>query len=328
VVSVPRVFEKVYNTAEQNARNDGKGRIFEMAVNTAIEYSTAQDSGGPGLLLRAKHALFDRLVYGKLRAALGGSCRAAISGGAPLGARLGHFYRGVGLTIYEGYGLTETSAAITVNRVDDVKVGSVGKLLPGNSMRLGDDDELVVKGGVVFGGYWHNDEETKAVLTDGWFHTGDLGAIDDDGFLTIIGRKKEIIVTAGGKNVAPAILEDRLRAHPLISQAMAVGDAKPFIAALITIDPEAFPAWKQRNGKSADASVGDLATDPDLVAEIDLAVKEANQAVSHAESIRKFRILPVDFTEDTGELTPTLKVKRKVVAQKFASDIEALYDKD
>jgi long-chain acyl-CoA synthetase len=328
VVSVPRVFEKVYNTAEQNARNDGKGRIFEMAVNTAIEYSTAQDRGGPGLLLRAKHALFDRLVYGKLRAALGGSCRAAISGGAPLGARLGHFYRGVGLTIYEGYGLTETSAAITVNRVDDVKVGSVGKLLPGNSMRLGDDDELVVKGGVVFGGYWHNDEETKAVLTDGWFHTGDLGAIDDDGFLTIIGRKKEIIVTAGGKNVAPAILEDRLRAHPLISQAMAVGDAKPFIAALITIDPEAFPAWKQRNGKSADASVGDLATDPDLVAEIDLAVKEANQAVSHAESIRKFRILPVDFTEDTGELTPTLKVKRKVVAQKFASDIEALYDKD
>jgi long-chain acyl-CoA synthetase len=327
VVSVPRVFEKVYNTAEQNARNDGKGRIFEMAVNTAIEYSTAQDSGGPPLLLRARHALFDRLVYGKLRAALGGNCRGAISGGAPLGARLGHFYRGVGLTIYEGYGLTETSAAITVNRVDDVKVGSVGKLLPGNSMRLGDDDELLVKGGVVFSGYWHNDDETKAVFTDGWFHTGDLGAIDDDGFLTIIGRKKEIIVTAGGKNVAPAILEDRLRGHPLISQAMCVGDAKPFIAALITIDPEAFGGWKQRNGKNADASVADLADDPDLVAEIDRDIKEANQAVSKAEAIRKFRILPVDFTEDTGELTPTLKVKRKVVAQKFASDIEALYDK-
>jgi long-chain acyl-CoA synthetase len=327
VVSVPRVFEKVYNTAEQNARNDGKGRIFEIAANTAIEWSQAQEAGGAGLVLKAKHAVFDRLVYGKLRAALGGNCRAAISGGAPLGARLGHFYRGVGLTIYEGYGLTETSAAITVNRVDDVKVGSVGKLLGGNSMRINDDGELLVRGGVVFNGYWHNEDETKAVFSDGWFHTGDLGAIDDDGFLTIVGRKKEIIVTAGGKNVAPALLEDRLRAHQLVSQAMVVGDAQPFIAALITIDPEAFPAWKSRNGKDASASVGDLADDSDLNAEIDLAVKEANQAVSHAESIRKFRILPVDFTEDTGELTPTLKVKRKVVAEKFASDIEALYTK-
>jgi long-chain acyl-CoA synthetase len=327
VVSVPRVFEKVYNTAEQNARNDGKGRIFEIAAATAIEWSQAQDTGGAGLLLKAKHAVFDKLVYGKLRAALGGNCRAAISGGAPLGARLGHFYRGVGLTIYEGYGLTETSAAVTVNRVDGLKVGSVGKLLGGNSMRINDDGELLVRGGVVFGGYWHNQTETDAVFSDGWFHTGDLGAIDDNGFLTIVGRKKEIIVTAGGKNVAPALLEDRLRAHPLISQALVVGDAQPFIAALITIDPEAFPAWKTRNGKDAGASVGDLAEDPDLTAEVELAVKEANQAVSHAESIRKFRILPVDFTEDTGELTPTLKVKRKVVAEKFASDIEALYSK-
>src|SRR3954451_11756964 len=327
VVSVPRVFEKVYNTAEQNARKDGKGKIFEIAANAAIEFSKAQDAGRPGILLRARHAVFDRLVYGKLRAALGGHCGAAISGGAPLGARLGHFYRGVGLTIYEGYGLTETSAAITVNQIDGLKVGSVGKLVPGNSMRLEDDGELLVKGGVVFSGYWHNDEETKAVFSDGWFHTGDLGAIDDDGFLTIIGRKKEIIVTAGGKNVAPAIMEDKLRAHPLISQAMAVGDAKPFVAALITIDPEAFPGWKQRNGKDANATVGDLASDPDLMAEVELAIKEANEAVSKAEAIRKFRILPVDFTEDTGELTPTLKVKRKVVAQKFASDIEALYAK-
>jgi long-chain acyl-CoA synthetase len=327
VVSVPRVFEKVYNTAEQNARNDGKGRIFEIAAATAIEWSQAQDTGGAGLLLKAKHAVFDKLVYGKLRAALGGNCRAAISGGAPLGARLGHFYRGVGLTIYEGYGLTETSAAVTVNRVDGLKVGSVGKLLGGNSMRINDDGELLVRGGVVFGGYWHNQTETDVVFSDGWFHTGDLGAIDDNGFLTIVGRKKEIIVTAGGKNVAPALLEDRLRAHPLISQALVVGDAQPFIAALITIDPEAFPAWKARNGKDAGVSVGDLAEDPDLTAEVELAVKEANQAVSHAESIRKFRILPVDFTEDTGELTPTLKVKRKVVAEKFASDIEALYTK-
>jgi long-chain acyl-CoA synthetase len=348
VVSVPRVFEKVYNTAEQNARNDGKGRIFEMAARTAIEWSQAQDSSGgqersdsgkksggqerkksrgAGLVLNLKHALFDRLVYGKLRAALGGNCHSAISGGAPLGARLGHFYRGVGLAIYEGYGLTETSAAITVNRVDALKVGSVGKLVPGNSMRINDDGELLVRGGVVFNGYWRNEEETKAVFSDGWFHTGDLGAIDENGFLTIVGRKKEIIVTAGGKNVAPALLEDRLRAHPLISQAMVVGDAQPFIAALITIDPEAFPTWKSRNGKNGSATVGDLADDPDLNAEIDLAVKDANQAVSHAESIRKFRILPVDFTEDTGELTPTLKVKRKVVAEKFASDIDALYTK-
>ncbi|CDQ45081.1 AMP-binding protein [Mycolicibacterium neoaurum] len=326
VVSVPRVFEKVYNTAEQNARNDGKGRIFEIAADTAIEYSKAQDSsGGPGLLLRLKHAVFDKLVYGKLRAALGGNCHAAISGGAPLGARLGHFYRGVGLTIYEGYGLTESSAAVTANQVGDMLVGSVGKLLPGNSMRLADDDELLLKGGVVFSGYWNNEQATADAFTDGWFHTGDLGAIDANGFLTIIGRKKEIIVTAGGKNVAPAVLEDRLRAHPLISQAMAVGDAQPFIAALITIDPEAFEGWKDRNGKGASATVADLTEDPDLVAEVELAVKDANQVVSKAEAIRTFRILPVDFTEDTGELTPTLKVKRKVVVEKFAAQIAAIY---
>ena len=325
VVSVPRVFEKVYNTAAQNAANEGKGRIFAIAAQTAVDWSEAIDGGGPGLLLRAKHAVFDRLVYGKLRAALGGDCRASISGGGPLGARLGHFYRGVGLSIYEGYGLTETSAAITVNQVGDLKIGTVGKLLPGNSMRVADDGELLVRGGVVFSEYWRNEQATAEAFTDGWFMTGDLGAIDNDGFLTITGRKKEIIVTAGGKNVAPAVLEDQLRAHPLISQAMVVGDAKPFIGALITIDPEAFEGWKHRNNKAAGASVGDLATDPDLVAEVDAAVKQANLAVSHAESIRKFRILPVDFTEDTGELTPTMKVKRKVVTEKFAPDIEGIY---
>ena len=328
VVSVPRVFEKVYNTAEQNAANDGKGRIFAVAAQTAVDWSRAHDSGRPGLVLRAKHALFDRLVYHKLRAALGGDCHASVSGGAPLGARLGHFYRGVGLTIYEGYGLTETSAAITVNQVGALKIGTVGKLVPGNSMRIAEDGELLVRGGVVFSGYWRNEQATDEAFTDGWFKTGDLGAVDEDGFLKITGRKKEIIVTAGGKNVAPAVLEDQLRAHPLISQAMVVGDAKPFIGALITIDPEAFDGWKQRNHKAAGASVGDLATDPDLVAEVDAAVKQANLAVSHAESIRKFRILPVDFTEDTGELTPTMKVKRNVVAEKFASDIEAIYEKD
>ncbi|MEZ0363342.1 long-chain fatty acid--CoA ligase [Mycobacterium sp. pUA109] len=328
VVSVPRVFEKVYNTAAQNAANDGKGRIFAAAAQTAVDWSEALDTGGPGLVLRAKHALFDRLVYHKLRAALGGDCRASISGGGPLGVRLGHFYRGVGLTIYEGYGLTETSAAITVNQVGDLKVGTVGKLLPGNSMRIADDGELLVRGGVVFSGYWRNEQASADALTDGWFKTGDLGAVDADGFLTITGRKKEIIVTAGGKNVAPAVLEDQLRAHPLISQAMAVGDAKPFVGALITIDPEAIDGWKQRNGKDAGASVADLTTDPDLVAEVEAAVKQANTAVSHAESIRKFRILPVDFTEDTGELTPTMKVKRKVVAEKFADEIEAIYAKN
>ncbi len=325
VVSVPRVFEKVYNTAAQNAADDGKGRIFAIAAQTAVDWSEACDRGGPGLMLRARHAVFDRLVYHKLRAALGGDCRASISGGAPLGARLGHFYRGVGLTVYEGYGLTETSAAIAVNQIGQLKIGTVGKLLPGNSMRIADDGELLVRGGVVFHGYWRNEQATDEALDDGWFKTGDLGAVDDDGFLTITGRKKEIIVTAGGKNVAPAVLEDQLRAHPLISQAMVVGDARPFIGALITIDPEAFDGWKQRNGKAADTSVADLATDPDLLAEVDAAVKQANSAVSHAESIRKFRILPVDFTEDTGELTPTMKVKRKVVAEKFAHDIDAIY---
>jgi long-chain acyl-CoA synthetase len=330
VVSVPRVFEKVYNTAEQNAADDGKGQIFKIAAQTAVDWSRAHDDGRPGLVLRAKHAVFDRLVYHKLRAALGGDCHAAVSGGAPLGARLGHFYRGVGLTIYEGYGLTETSAAITVNQVQPggVKIGSVGILVPGNSLRIADDKEVLVRGGVVFDGYWHNEQATQEAFADGWFKTGDLGAIDEDGFLTITGRKKELIVTAGGKNVAPALLEDQLRSHPLISQALVVGDAKPFIGALITIDPEAFTGWKERNGKRANASVGDLATDPDLMAEIETAVKRANLTVSHAESIRKFRILPVDFTEDTGELTPTMKVKRNVVAEKFASDIEAIYDKD
>lgn len=328
IVSVPRVFEKVYNTAELNAQDSGRGPIFAKAVQTAIEWSKARDTGGPGLLLRAKHAVFDRLVYGKLRAATGGQCRAAISGGAPLGARLGHFYRGIGLTIYEGYGLTETSAAITVNRMDQLKVGTVGKLLPGNSMAIANDGELLVRGAVVFSGYWRNQTATDEAIVNGWFHTGDLGSVDQDGFLSIVGRKKEIIVTAGGKNVAPAVLEDQLRAHPLISQAMAVGDGKPFVAALIALDPEAFDLWKQHHGKSDAASVQDLADDPDLVAEIDRAVKDANQAVSKAEAIRKFRILPVDFTVLTGELTPTLKVKRKVVADKFAAEIDALYAKD
>jgi long-chain acyl-CoA synthetase len=326
VLSVPRVFEKVYNTAEQNARNDGKGRIFEIAVDTAIEFSKAQDSGGPGVVLRAKHAVFDRLVYGKLRAALGGDCRAAISGGAPLGARLGHFYRGVGLTIYEGYGLTETSPAVAVNLKTAIKIGTVGRPLPGVTLRIGEDGEILVQGEIVFQGYWNNPDATAEVLDpDGWFHTGDLGELDDDGYLRITGRKKEIIVTAGGKNVAPAVLEDRVRAHPLVSQAMVVGDRQPFVAALITIDEDAWPAWLSANALPAGSTVETLRADEALRAEIQKAVDDANSLVSQAEAIKVFRILARDWSEATGEITPSLKVKRNVVLKEYADEIAAIY---
>ncbi|GAA4388466.1 long-chain fatty acid--CoA ligase [Tsukamurella soli] len=328
VLSVPRVFEKVYAGVEKSANDGGKGKIFAIAAQTAIDYSIALENGGsPSLLLKAKHAVFDRLVYSKLEAALGGRCTVAISGGAPLGARLGHFFRGAGLTILEGYGLTESTAAICVNQPDQQKVGSVGRPLPGQAVRIADDGELLLKGSVVFRGYWHNDEATAAALEDGWFHTGDLGAIDADGFVSITGRKKELIVTAGGKNVSPAPLEDALRANRLVSQAMVVGDQQPFIAALVTIDPEVFPAWKAEHGKAESATVADLRDDPDLLAEINGAVAAANSTVSHAEAIKKVRILPADFTEETGEMTPTMKVKRNIVADKYADDIAALYAK-
>ncbi len=327
VVSVPRVFEKVYNTAEQNAARRQRANLRDRRADRGrLERSLRPRRTGAATARQARGVR----PAGLPQAACGTGWQLprAVSGGAPLGARLGHFYRGAGLTIYEGYGLSETSGGVAISQFNDLKIGTVGKPVPGNSLRIADDGELLVRGGVVFSGYWRNEQATTEAFTDGWFKTGDLGAVDEDGFLTITGRKKEIIVTAGGKNVAPAVLEDQLRAHPLISQAVVVGDAKPFIGALITIDPEAFEGWKQRNSKTAGASVGDLATDPDLIAEIDAAVKQANLAVSHAESIRKFRILPVDFTEDTGELTPTMKVKRKVVAEKFASDIEAIYNKE
>ncbi|NMD57741.1 MULTISPECIES: AMP-dependent synthetase/ligase [Tsukamurella] len=327
ILSVPRVFEKVFVSAQQSAVDGGKGKIFDAAVQTAIEYSQAQDSGGAGLILKAKHALFDKLVYGKLKAALGGNCKVAISGGAPLGARLGHFFRGVGITVMEGYGLTETTAAITVNVAGAQKIGTVGRPLAGQAAKIAEDGEILLKGSVVFRGYWRNEEATKASLEDGWFHTGDLGSIDDDGFLSITGRKKELIVTAGGKNVSPAGLEDALRSNPLISQAMVVGDAQPFIAALVTIDPEAFPQWKAANGKPEAATVSELRNDPDLLAEIDKAVAAANETVSKAEAIKKVRILPEDFSEETGEMTPTMKVKRNVVTQKYADDIAEIYAK-
>ena len=325
ILAVPRVFEKVFNTASQRAAADGRGRVFDAAAKTAIAYSKALD-GKVGPLLRVRHALFDRLVYSRLREALGGKCSYAVSGGAPLGERLGHFYRGIGLHVLEGYGLTETTAAVTANRPELTKIGTVGRPLPGTTVRVADDGELLIRGGQVFAGYWNNADATREVLSeDRWLSTGDLGEIDDEGFVRITGRKKEIIVTAGGKNVAPAVLEDRVRAHPMVSQCMVVGDGEPFIAALVTIDPESLAIWSEQHGKSGD--LADLTTDPDLVAEIQSAVDEANKAVSQAESIRKFRILSGDWTEESGILTPSLKLKRHDVMREFRDEVEALYDR-
>ena len=324
ILSVPRVFEKVYNSAEQKAEAAGKGKIFHAAADTAVAYSEALDQGGAGFGLRAKHAAFDKLVYSKLRAALGGKVRWAVSGGAPLGQRLGHFYRGIGVTVLEGYGLTETTAASTVNTPGHIKIGTVGRPLPGVAVRIGEDGEVLIKGEQVFAGYYNNPEATAEAITDGWFHSGDLGELDADGFLRITGRKKEIIVTAAGKNVAPAVLEDRLRSHRLVSQCMVVGDAQPYIACLVTLDEEALPAWLQQQGKE-DMSIAEAAEDEDVKAAIQQAVDDANKAVSKAESIKRFSILGVDFTEDNGTLTPSLKLKRNVVLKEFAGDVDALY---
>jgi long-chain acyl-CoA synthetase len=324
VLAVPRVFEKVFNTASQRATADGKGRVFDRAADVAITWSRGLDAGRPSVAVKAQHALFSRLVYGKLRAALGGRCEYAVSGGAPLGERLGHFYRGIGLTVLEGYGLTETTAALTVNLPDAQKVGTVGRPIPGTAVRVADDGELLFKGGQVFAGYWENEDATTDSLErDGWFHSGDVGEVDDEGFVRITGRKKEILVTAGGKNVAPAVLEDRLRAHALVDQCIVVGDGQPFIAALVTIDREAFPAWAEANDKSG--TVEDLVDDPDLRAAVETAVEEANKAVSKAEAIRKFVILPHEWTEEGGQLTPSLKLKRSVVMRELREDVEDIY---
>jgi long-chain acyl-CoA synthetase len=327
ILAVPRVFEKVYNGAEQRAIGERKGAIFGRAARVAIAYSQAMDTpGGPAFGLRAQHALFDRLVYAKLRTALGGRARYAVSGGAALTQRLCHFFRGVGVTVLEGYGLTETTAAATVNRPDRNKIGTVGQPLPGVAIKIAEDGEILMSGANVFPGYWQNDAATKETFTaDGWFRTGDIGELDDEGFLRITGRKKEIIVTAGGKNVAPAVLEDRLRSHALISQTMVVGDGRPFVAALITLDPDALGPWKERHGKPADATVATLRDDPDLIAAVQEAVDDANKAVSRAESIRKFRILEGDFTQEAGQLTVKLGIRRSVLMKDFAADVEALY---
>lgn len=326
LLAVPRVFEKVYNSAQQKATAEGKGNIFNTAAQTAIDYSKSLDTGGPGFGLKLKHKVFDRLVYGKLRAAMGGKIAWAVSGGAPLGDRLGHFFRGIGVTILEGYGLTETSAATTVNRPDAIKIGTVGQPFPGAKVKVAADGELMLAGAQIFKGYWNNPTATaEAIEPDGWFHSGDIGEIDDQGFVKITGRKKELIVTAGGKNVAPAVLEDRLRGNWLVSQCMVVGDAQPFIAALVTIDPESWPAYLKQAGKPESTTIESMTTDPALVAEIQKAVDEANKAVSNAEAIKKFTILPVDWTEEGGQLTPSMKLKRNVVMKEFASEVDALY---
>ena len=325
VLAVPRIFEKIFNGAEAKAEAAGKGKIFHKAVEIAVAYSVAMDSKRVSPLLKLKHGLFDKLVYSKIRAGLGGRVEAAISGGAPLGERLGHFYRGAGIRVLEGYGLTETTAGATLNLTAAHKVGSVGKPIPGTTIKIAEDGEVLIKGPIVMKGYWQNDAANAEVFTnDNYFRSGDLGKLDDEGYLYITGRKKELIVTAGGKNVAPAVLEDRLRANPLISQCMVVGDNKPFIAALVTLDPDSIKPWAVANKKEG-ASIADLTKDPTLLAVIQTAVDEANKAVSRAESIRKFTVLPVDFTIPGGQLTAKLSVKRHVVAQQFAREIDELF---
>ncbi|GAB3330495.1 AMP-dependent synthetase/ligase [Micromonospora halotolerans] len=326
VLAVPRVFEKMYNQARQKAIESRRGRLFAVADRVAVRYSRALDRpSGPGPVLRLARRVFDLLVYRKLRAALGGRCRVAIVGGAPLGERLGHFFRGAGLTPLEGYGLTETSPAVAANRPSAMRIGTVGRPLPGVELAIADDGEVLVRGQVVFQGYWNNPSATRAAFTaDGWFRTGDLGSLDDDGYLRITGRTKEILVTAAGKHIVPAPMEDRVRADPLVSNCMLVGDAKPYAAALITIDPQAWLRWRTAHGHPR-ASVAEMRDDPALRGEIQAAIDRANSPVSQAEAIKTFRILPDDFSEANGELTPTLKIKREVVQEHCAAEIDALY---
>ncbi|MBR8742420.1 long-chain fatty acid--CoA ligase [Nocardiopsis sp. MG754419] len=323
LLAVPRVFEKVFTKAQQKAEGEGKGKIFNIAAETAIAYSKALGTGNVPLSLKLKHGLFAKLVYSKLMARLGGEAKYAVSGGSALGSRLGHFFRGAGLTIVEGYGLTETTAPTSVNSPDFNKIGSVGQPLPGTTIRIADDGEVLLKGDHIMVGYWKNEKATAEAFEDGFYRTGDLGSLDDDGFLSITGRKKEIIVTAGGKNVAPAVLEDRIRSHALVSQCMVVGDNRKFIAALITIDPESFALWKEQTNKTGEIS--EMTEDADLVAAIQGAIDDANKAVSKAEGIKKFRILPNDFTEEDGQMTASLKVKRHVVSKQWSKEIDDIY---
>ncbi len=325
LLAVPRVFEKVYNSSEQKAEANGKGKIFRKAADVAIAHSKALDAGSVPLGLKLQFALFDRLVLSKIRAALGGRVKYAVSGSAPLGPRLGHFYRSLGLQILEGYGLTETTAPATVNLTTKFKIGTTGPALPGVGLKIADDGEIWVKGVNVFAGYWKNEKATKEVMSGEWFKTGDIGIIDEDGYLQITGRKKEMIVTAGGKNVAPAALEDPIRANPLVGQVIVVGDQKPFIAALITLDVDMLPAWLKNNGEDPEMTLAEASVNQKVMAEVQRAVDAANSRVSRAESIRKFQILATDLTEASGHLTPKMSIKRNVIVEDFADVIEGIY---
>ena len=327
LLAVPRVFEKVFNgsAAKAHEASPVKGKIFDRAAATAIAYSEALDHGHVSKGLTIKHGLYDKLVYSKLRHAMGGRVTHAISGGAALGSRLGHFYRGIGLIILEGYGLTETTAGSTLNLPSALKIGSVGRPVPGTGARIESDGEILLKGPHVFAGYWNNAAATaEAMTTDGWFRTGDIGELDGDGYLRITGRKKELIVTAGGKNVAPAVLEDRLRANPIISQCVVVGDNKPYIGALITLDQDALPQILAANNIES-APMSELIDNADVRELVQKAVNSANEAVSNSEAIKKFVIMPEDLTIDNGYLTPKMSIRRHLIVQDFASDIESLY---
>jgi long-chain acyl-CoA synthetase len=325
LLAVPRVFEKVYNSAEQKAEAGGKGKIFRKAADVAVEHSKALDAGHVPLKLKLQFALFDRLVLSKLKAAMGGNVRYAVSGSAPLSTRLGHFFRSMNVMILEGYGLTETTAPATVNLTTRFKIGTTGPALPGVGLKIAEDGEIWVKGIDVFAGYWNNPKATAEVMEGEWFKTGDIGALDDEGYLTITGRKKEIIVTAGGKNVAPAALEDPIRSNPIVGQVVVCGDQKPFISALVTLDPEMLPVWLNNNGEAGDMSLEDAAKNPKVLAEVQRAIDAANARVSRAESIRKFVIVPIEFTEASGHLTPKMSIKRGPILKDFADVIEEMY---
>jgi long-chain acyl-CoA synthetase len=325
LLAVPRVFEKVYNSAEQKAEAGGKGKIFRKAASVAVSWSKANEAGKVGLGLALQHKLFDVLVYSKLREAIGGRVKYAVSGGGPLGERLAHFYRAIGLTVLEGYGMTETTAPATIGRVGRIKIGKVGQPLPGTGVAIADDGEILMRGFNILRGYWKNEKATNETIVDGWLHSGDIGELDDDGYLKITGRKKELIITAGGKNVAPAPLEDPLRANPLIAQAVVIGDNQPFIAALISLDAEMLPIWLANNGGNASMSLAEAAKSTIVINEVQRAIDQVNKSVSKAESIRKFEIISSELSEDSGHVTPSLKIKRAQVMKDFAPVIDDIY---
>ena len=325
LLAVPRVFEKIYNAALLSAQSGGKGRIFERGADIAVRYSKALDSGKVPVPLRVSRAFYSALIYRRIRTAMGGRLRYAVSGGGPLSPDLAHFFRGLGVTILEGYGLTETTAPVTVGRPGGLRIGTVGLPLGGNEVRIAEDGEILTRGTSLMRGYHNRPEADAEAFEDGWFRTGDFGSLDDDGYLRITGRKKEILVTAGGKNVAPAQLEDAIRSDALISQVMVVGDAKPFVAAIVTLDAETLPAWLAAHGLPRTLDVAAAAREEKVRAHIQAAVDRANATVSRAEGIREFRILDRDFSQDEGHMTPSLKMKRAAILRDFQKEIEDIY---